>query len=32
LEELDRHMGSYPEGHDMLTRPVDLHIQHARGT
>jgi len=33
LEELDRHMGSYPEGRDdMRTRPVELHIQHPRGT
>ena len=32
LEELDRHMGSYPEGHDMRTRPVELRIQHPRGT
>ena len=32
LEELDRQMGSDPEGHDIRTRPVELHIQHPRGT
>ena len=33
LEELDRHMGRYPEGRDdMRTRPVELHFQHPRNT
>jgi Cys-tRNA synthase (O-phospho-L-seryl-tRNA:Cys-tRNA synthase) len=29
LEELDRLMGSYPEGHDMRARLVELHIERA---
>jgi hypothetical protein len=29
LEELDRLMGSYPEGHAMRTRLVELHIERA---
>jgi hypothetical protein len=29
LEELDRLMGSYPEGHEMRTRLVELHIERA---
>jgi hypothetical protein len=29
LEELDRLMSSYPEGHDMRTRLVELHIERA---
>jgi len=29
LEELDRLIGSYPEGHAMRTRLVELHIERA---
>ena len=29
LQELDRLMGSYPEGHAMRTRLVELHIERA---
>jgi hypothetical protein len=29
LKELDRLMGSYPEGHKMRTRLVELHIERA---
>jgi hypothetical protein len=29
LKELDRLMGSYPEGHAMRTRLVELHIERA---
>ncbi len=29
LEELDRLMGAYPEGHAMRTRLVELHIERA---
>jgi len=29
LEELDTLMGSYPEGHKMRTRLVELHIERA---
>ena len=29
LQELDRLMGSYPEGHKMRTRLVELHIERA---
>jgi hypothetical protein len=29
LEELNRLMGSYPEGHKMRTRLVELHIERA---
>ena len=29
LEELYELMGSYPEGHDMRTRLVELHIERA---
>ena len=28
-EELDRLMGSYPKGHEMRTRLVELHIERA---